>query len=305
MSEYTEYTIANEVITATISTKGAELVSIKRNADGREYIWDGNPKFWKRHSPVLFPLIGKYKNNESIYNGTTYQMGQHGFARDTEFELVSKTDSEIWFSMTDNADTLRKYPFHFQLECGFQVEGSTVHVLWKVTNTDKQTIYFSLGAHPAFAAPADCNSIDGHASLAGCKLQFYKNGTPVSQVSYGLLSDDGLLMDGQHKLPLDNSGHALFTADLFDQDALVVENHQADQVSILNNDGNAFVTIAFDTPVFGVWSPVHANVPFLCIEPWFGRCDRESFSGTLADREWGNTLEAGKIFAKNYTITIA
>lgn len=313
-----EYKISNEYITATISSMGAELISLKRNKDGKEYIWDGNPKFWKRHSPVLFPLIGKYKNNQSCFDGKEYQMGQHGFARDTEFTLKSQTDTEIWLYMTDSASTLEKYPFHFQFECGFKLDQSSVKVLWNVTNMDNQTIYFSLGAHPAFVIPAatpestptvtptatSTATLASTRSMVDCKLEFKHAGKSLDNITYSLLSSDGLMIDENHMLPLVN-GDITITADMFNQDALVIENYQADQVCIKDANDHTFVIVSFDTPVLGIWSPMNSNVPFVCIEPWYGRCDRTDFSSTLKDREWGNTLDAGERFTRSYTITIA
>ena len=286
------FNISTSEITVTISSLGAELISVKNNFDNREYIWGANPKYWKRHSPVLFPLVGRYKDDKYQYQGKEYSMTQHGFARDKEFKLTMKSENEIWFNIEADEDTLSKYPFQFKLECGYRVIDNRVKVMWKVTNKDTKKMYFSLGAHPAFAPPS--SAVD----MTKCSLQFDRN---ESSIVYSLLNQNGLILDDKHTLLLDNKCIEI-TPDMFDKDALVIENNQTNEVSLLDGSNKPFVTVKFETPLFGVWSPVKSNVPFVCIEPWYGRSDRASFDGDLEVREWGNELDAGKIFEANYTI---
>ena len=335
-----EYIIENEVLKAVINSKGCELTSVVRKSDNGEFMWDGNPDAWKRHSPVLFPLIGKYKNDTCHYNGYEYHMSQHGFARDMEFALVNKTDTSIIMKLTETEETLAKYPFTFELECGFELQENSIKVIWNVMNTNNIDMFFSIGGHPAFVNP------DKKGSLAGCSLDF---NTSADSIKYSLLDDNGLLTDEIHSLQLtsrvdsinahaeqhwnnenishdtnhninNNANHntncnvnnnanrniktATITSDMFDLDAMVIENTQASQVS-LSYENKPFVTVDFSAPVFGIWSPVKKNVPFVCIEPWYGRADRASFNGELSEREWGNTLGANETFSRDYTITFA
>ena len=139
-----EYKIENEFLEAVVCSKGCELVSVKTKKDGAEHIWQGNPDAWKRHAPVLFPLVGKYKDNKTEYQGKTYEMSQHGFARDMEFVPVSKTKDSIVMNLTDTKETLEKYPFHFELQCSFTLKGSSIEAGWKVINSDVETMYFSI-----------------------------------------------------------------------------------------------------------------------------------------------------------------
>ena len=286
------FKISSGEITVTISTLGAELISVKNNSDEREYLWCANPQYWKRHSPVLFPIVGRYKNDRAYYEGKAYSMTQHGFARDKEFELTMINENEIWFNIESDEDTLAKYPFQFKLECGYRVTGNSVEVMWKVTNKDTKRMYFSLGAHPAFAPPA--TDVD----MTNCSLKF--NGKNDSIV-YSLLNQDGLLLDDKLTLPLENECIGI-TSDMFNKDALVIENSQTNEVSLLDGNNNPYVTVKFDAPLFGVWSPVKSNVPFVCIEPWYGRSDRATFDGDLESREWGNELDAGEVFEAKYII---
>jgi len=288
------FNISTREITVTISSLGAELISVKNNLDNREYMWCANPKYWKRHSPVLFPLVGRYNNDKFQYQGKEYSMKQHGFARDKEFALTTKSENEIWFNIEADEDTLSNYPFKFKLECGYRAIKNSVEVMWKVTNNDTKKMYFSLGAHPAFAPPS--SDVD----MTNCSLKFNLN---EDEIVYSLLNQEGLLLDDKYILSLENKCIGI-TPDMFDKDALVIENSQSKEVSLLDENNKPFVTVKSDAALFGVWSPVKSNVPFVCIEPWYGRSDRDSFDGDLETREWGNELDTGKVFEANYFIVL-
>ena len=129
------------------------MKSLKDNKTEQEYLWQADPKFWGRTSPVLFPIVGNYAQKQSVYEGKTYTLSQHGFARDMEFDLESQTEEEIWFVLKDTESTLEKYPFHFILKVGYRLSGRQVEVMWKVENPNDKKMYFSIGGHPAFNCP--------------------------------------------------------------------------------------------------------------------------------------------------------
>jgi galactose mutarotase-like enzyme len=285
-----EYIIENEQLKAMVSSKGCELISVTGKENNREYIWNANPDAWKRHAPVLFPLVGKYRDNKTLYNGEEYPLSQHGFARDMEFEPVSVTKTEVVMKLTDTEETLKKYPFHFELICSYRLEKNAVTAKWQVNNTNSETMYFSIGGHPAFVPSKD--------TCEGCKICIQ---TEENALEYKLLNADGLVKDEVHQQPLDKNGCIIVTKDMFDKDAWIVENPKIHQVSLLEDD-KPFVTVNFNSPVFGLWSPVGKGVPFVCIEPWYGRADAEDFAGNLADREYGNKLAAGAEFVAEYAI---
>ena len=143
------YQLKNEELTLTVISAGAEMKSLKDNKTEQEYLWQADPKFWGRTSPVLFPIVGNYVQKQSVYEGKTYTLSQHGFARDMEFDLESQTEEEIWFVLKDTESTLEKYPFHFALHIGYELCKNEVKVNWTVENTDTKELYFSIGAHPA------------------------------------------------------------------------------------------------------------------------------------------------------------
>ena len=146
------FQIGNGKLTIQVDSNGAELKSLKKITTGEEFMWEGNPAFWKRTSPVLFPLVGGLREGSYLYHGQRYQMGQHGLARDMEFKLKSQTDREIWFALESSRETLAKYPYEFLLELGYELQENTLIVKWKVTNPSLQEMYFSIGGIRLFAA---------------------------------------------------------------------------------------------------------------------------------------------------------
>ena len=143
--------LSNSELQIMVSADGAELCSLQCN--GKEYLWQADPAYWNRHSPVLFPIVGRVWDNTYRCCGETYSLGQHGFARDMKFQLVSMKDDEVWYRLTDNEETHKKYPYSFCLEIGYRIKQKKVHVMWRVKNTDKGDMYFQIGAHPAFYFP--------------------------------------------------------------------------------------------------------------------------------------------------------
>lgn len=286
------FQISNDKITIQVDSMGAELKSLKEVAAGREYMWDANPQYWKRTSPVLFPLVGGLQNGVYRLDGREYPMGQHGFARDMEFQLKSQSAHDIWFTLESNEDTLRRYPYPFVLELGYELDGRTVIVKWRVKNPAGERMYFSIGGHPAFLCPIE-------------------EGT--SQWDYGIRFDgvekvvssclEGGLVNGKTETyQLENSVLPV-TEHLFDGDALVIEHDQVHSVSLIRPDGTAYLTVSFDAPLFGIWSPPKKEAPFICIEPWYGRCDSAGWSGDWTERDWTQMLEAGETFEASYRVT--
>lgn len=278
------YYLENEYLKIAVESLGAELSSIFSNAEGRELLWQGDPKFWGRKSPVLFPVVGKYRGLKTVYDGKEYLLGQHGFARDSEFSLINQSENHISFELCSDEETLSKYPFKFRLVCSFTLTKNKITVGWRVENTDDRTIYFSIGAHPAFY----CEK--------GKTVLTMKNG---SDIKYNLLNGDGLYTYEKHEI----APSFTLTEEIFDNDALIIENSKVNEISLSDN-GVEYISLKFDAPLFGIWSPAKKNAPFVCIEPWYGRCDAFDFSGDISEREWGNSLKKGGIFYKEYEIAV-
>ncbi|MBP3273857.1 MAG: aldose 1-epimerase family protein [Butyrivibrio sp.] len=286
-----KYSISNDIYNLTVSDHGAEITSLLKN--GRELMWQADPAFWGRTSPVLFPQVGAVWEKKYRFGGKTFEMGQHGFARDMDFNLVSETGDELIFELRDTEETRAKYPFAFVLRIGYKLTYGGVEVIWEVVNPSDSDMYFSIGGHPAFNC--DLNK-DRLLFMNGADAV---SGNLVSNIV--ALDGSGCLSDRTKEVKL-KDGILELKPELFDEDALVIENRQADRVTILGSDKKEIVSVSFDAPLFGVWSPVHKNAPFVCIEPWYGRCDRAGFAGDLAEREYGNKLTAGEKFKVSYTI---
>ncbi|MCR5770474.1 MAG: aldose 1-epimerase family protein [Butyrivibrio sp.] len=289
------YNISNEELTVSVDSSGAEIRSVKDKSD-YEYMWQADPTYWKRTSPVLFPLVGNYKDKESVYNGKTYVMSQHGFARDMEFQLVDSSKDSIVFRLEDNEDTLKKYPFKFMLEVEYVLNEKSISVNWRVSGKDEDVIYFSIGAHPAF----NCTLEDSYLTFSKEKGASKSAPSKEKLVSY-VLNSEGLITSKTNDYALDD-GKLHLSNELFAGDALVIEDIQARSVSLFEND-KRIVTVDFDAPLFGLWSPAGKNAPFMCIEPWYGRADGEDFDKTLENRKYGNMLKAGDVFEEGYTMT--
>ncbi|MDE6873804.1 MAG: aldose 1-epimerase family protein [Lachnospiraceae bacterium] len=295
------HTVENEELKVQVSDHGGELVSIVRKADGQEYLWNADPAFWNRHAPVLFPFVGGLRDKTYRYQGKSYSLGQHGFARDMEFELVSNSGTEIWHRLVPTKETRANYPFEFELETGLRLFRNQVVVLWRVQNKSKtEDMYFSIGGHPAFLCP-----VGGRGKRCDYEILF----EGVSIVNTRMLAG-GLAMTGLEQLELEKKeiggktyGAVKVDEHLFDRDAYVIEGHQTREVALADPNGKIYLAVKFDAPLFGVWAP-RGNAPFVCIEPWYGRCDSVDFAGTLEEKAYINTLEPGQVFSKNYHICI-
>lgn len=285
-------TIKNDFLKIGIDSHGAELCSIKDKA-GNEYLWQADPAFWKRHSPILFPIVGSVNNGEFMIDGHHYHMSQHGFARDSDFTLTSHDDRTAWYELKSNEATLQNYPYRFTLHVSYTLTDNTIEVMWRVHNDDSREMYFQIGAHPAFYYP-DYGE-DGERGY----LRFDKD----NQFEYLRIGQNACASLVRHTQMLDDRCLKLDTH-TFDIDTFIIEGGQIRRVELLDKQKRPYLTMRFDAPVLGLWSPPKKNAPFVCIEPWYGRCDRENFSGEFSERDHVNRLTPGATFTASYKITI-
>lgn len=294
------YVLENETLYVEIDPQGAELKAVTNKLTGQDYLWYADKKYWGRTSPVLFPFVGSLANKEFTYEGKTYPMGQHGFARDMKFELLRQTEDSVWFELTSNAETIAKYPFAFVLQIGYELSDNAIKVLWKVINPGQeemehpsQPLYFSIGAHPAILCPMNLEE-----SKAGYKL-FFEGADEIHH--RGNSNETGLALYEDITLKLEDH-RAEITPEFFDRCTYIIEGKQTKCVGLETPEGKRYFTMEFDTPLFAIWSPEGKNAPFVCIEPWFGRCDACDFEGSLAEREFGNVLQKDEVFEAEYTM---
>lgn len=305
--------LSNGILTIEVNRHGAELCSIRK--DGTEYLWQADPAFWKRHSPVLFPIVGSLWNGRYRIAGKEYEMSQHGFARDMDFTLVSQSPDALWYRLESDEQTLKRYPFPFVLEIGYTLSGNTVGVHWKVTNPASDRMYFQIGAHPAFFYPdfdpqshergsflleRQGAAADGAPSQADASAgsEASRNG---DRFLYDLIKEKGCAdpdtkYECGSRIAIDDS--------TFEKDALIFEDSQVGKVTLLTKDGRPWVSLSFDAPLVGLWSPVSGKAPFVCIEPWYGRCDRAGFEGDFSERDWVRCLGPSETFTAGYQITL-
>lgn len=288
-------TLKNEVLTVEVSAHGAELQSIRKGET--EYLWYGDPKYWGRRSPVLFPIVGSVWEKRYRVDGKEYELGQHGFARDMDFTLVEASDTEVRYRLESSEDTLAKYPYPFVLEIAYRLRGNELDVIWEVTNPSDKTMHFQIGAHPAFIYPDYGPDTKGRGHFTFDK---------ADGLECVKLADKGCVdYAARYPLPM-KDGILKLESDTFDPvNTFVLEDSQVKEVNMFKEDGTPWLSVFFDAPVTGIWSPPGENAPFICIEPWYGRCDRMGYEGEYKDKDWMNVLAPGEKFSSVYTIAIA
>lgn len=287
-----KFTLKNEYLEISINSLGAELYSIKSVDTGREYLWNADSSFWNRHSPILFPIVGKVWNGEYIVEDKIYQLSQHGFARDSEFSLKSRTNNQVIFSLKYDDTTLSKYPYLFELLISYTLTNKKITVDWEVINLDKKEIYFQIGAHPAFMYYDPQNEVKSY-------LKFEDKKQVISQS----LNSDGYLTPGlEYSIPLKNGLYKI-TDSTFHGKTWILEN-QVNSVSLLTIDKQAYIRLSFDAPVLGIWAPDKDQSPFICLEPWYGRCDSENYNGDYINKDFINRVNNGESFYASYDIEI-
>lgn len=286
-------TLKNDILTIGVKDHGAELCSIRKG--DTEYLWQADPAFWTRHSPVLFPIVGSVWNGCFKVGGDEYRMGQHGFARDMDFTLIDHAEDRIRYRLESSDETLAKYPWPFSLEIAYRLRGNKVDVIWEVTNLSDHPMPFQIGAHPAFYYPD---------YKADTKERGFFSFDRSEDIEYILIKEKGCA-DPEAKYPLQlKDGMLPIDTSSFDRDAFIIEDSQVGKVTLHRQDGTPWLALSFDAPLVGLWSPPGKNAPFVCIEPWYGRCDRVGFDGQFVDRDWVNVLSPGDTFHGEYSIEI-
>ena len=286
--------LKNNQLTIIVSEKGAELQSIK-DANGKEYLWQGDPKYWGRRSPILFPIVCSVNNETYRVDGKEYHLPRHGFARDAEFTLIYQSERKVTLALESSAETKAVYPYDFTLSVSYVLDENKIGVIWHVHNTDTREIHFQIGGHPAFNVP---------------------DMKPGADQQGRIRLDNAEPMDALHSYP--DSSHAMdevpfieaedgmieFSNNTWRNDSIKVHKCQLHRAELLNKAGEAEVTVEFRTPVVAFWSPYGKQAPFVCIEPWYGIGDPRGFDGEFKDKPLMNHLQPGASFMSKYTIAI-
>ena len=268
-----EIYIENEHFRASFASKGAELQYITGVDSGTEYLWSGDAEYWPKFSPVLFPIIGALKENTYHFEGEKYVLSRHGFARDMEFEVEKLSEHEVLFSLKHNNETLKNYPFEFELRLRYKIFGASLCCTYEVINPAEKELLFSIGGHPAFAAP-----LNKQGAYNDYFLQFNAN----DELTFHVI-EDNLISNKTITLNLDDKRLHL-KHELFYNDALVIKNLKSNSISLMNQKNYNGINFKFENfPYFGIWAAKDAD--FVCLEPWCGIADSVNHNQQLEDKE--------------------
>jgi galactose mutarotase-like enzyme len=282
--------IENEFFRVEVNSSGAELMSVFSKTVNKELLWQGDKQWWPRKAPVLFPIVGKLKNDTYSFNGNQYQLAQHGFARDKNFTLIGSDEQKLIYALESDNDTLQKYPFRFRLILTYELKERSLITHYKVENHDKQPMYFSIGAHPGFICPLYTDQ-----TLNDYYLEFEHK----EQLERYLL-ENGCLNGQTESIGTDTRILEL-NEDQFAKDAIVLKNLQSQSLVLRNKKNSYSLKMTFkDFPYFGIWKK--PGSPFLCLEPWCGIADNTGHKGEITNKEGINRLLAGEKFERSFSI---
>lgn len=286
------HTLENKHLKIAIKNEGAELSGLQKKATNTEYLWQADPAHWARHAPVLFPIVGRLKEDTYTLGGKKFSMKQHGLARNLSFSLLKQDPYTITFELNSDKKTLKQYPFPFRLHIQYALKENDLIVFYRVINPAKEALYFSIGGHPAFNCPLKKGE-----KRSDYQLVFDKKETVSTQrLTAGIRNGIQVpILKGKKKLPI--------TDDLFAEDALVFQQLRSNKVHLQKGTKKI---LSFDFkgfPYLGIWSKSEHS-PFVCIEPWYGVADKEAHNQALPNKEGIMRLEGKSSFDCYYVITI-
>ncbi|WP_057915478.1 aldose 1-epimerase family protein [Peribacillus muralis] len=286
--------IQNDWLKVGIVSNGAEVREVKHKKNELNYMWTGDSTYWGRVSPVLFPIVGRLKEDQYQLDGQTYKMSQHGFLRDVEFTVEKLTTDHVSFVFESAGRFIDVYPYEFKATIEYALNEDSLSVRWKIENKNMEEMYFSIGAHPAFRIPLLENETINDYSL---KIASVNN---KDALEYEL--KDSLIHE---KAAINNNETIPLTKSLFANDALVYSNIDCTTLTS-NKTGHGVEVTHTDFPFVGIWSKHDQTegtmAPFVCIEPWYGIADTHDTSGNLKEKFGVNRLGAGETFQAEYEI---
>ncbi|KJZ84714.1 MULTISPECIES: aldose 1-epimerase family protein [Clostridium] len=288
-----EYILENSKLRIKSRTYGGEITSILNKENKEEYLWNGNPEYWKYHAPILFPIVGKVADSKYRVNGKVYELPQHGLARVSEFSMIDKKEDEITFELKYSEESLKVYPYKFSLKSNYRLEDDGVRITYIVENLDDKKIYFSIGAHPAFMCPIDKNDL-----LENCYIEFNK----IENSKQITLTEEGYLSHSSSDC-LKDTNKLILSKELFKNDALVFNDLKSNKMTIKSKKSDKSLEVDFTGfPYMGIWAPKD-GAPFVCIEPWFGHADYYDFNGDFTEKEGINSIDVCEKFSCTYKVT--
>lgn len=287
------YTIQNKNLKVKINSLGAELWSIQ-DKDGLEYLWQGAPEYWKDRGLQLFPYIGRLTGGMYCFQGMKYAMDIHGFLKDSEMDVSEKTETGIVFELSENADTIRQYPFRFQLKIGFRLEGNRIHIQYLVQNKDAQKMYFGIGGHPGFNVP-----LEGNRKFEDYYLEFAGN-EYLEKIE---MTEDCFVKGKTSMLPLEDGGRLRLHHELFDEDAVIVKR-TFQKLYMGCGKGKHVEVMCPDMRYLGIWHAPKTDAPYICLEPWTSLPSRKGVTEDIAFQKDLIGLDAGRTYENKWEIKV-
>lgn len=292
MSQPAQVKIRNAQLTCDVAVRGAELLSLRDAATHDEFIWQRDPDFWASSAPILFPVIGRFKDGGYLLDSRFYEIPKHGFARDMDFSLIDSTDSSATFRLVNSEATMSSFPFLFELQVTFSLCHRTLSVEYRVVNQNDGLMFFALGSHPAFNLPTSMGPLEDWS------IRFNAIEDPVCyRVAANLLSS------APERFEFDVDNGFTLTSDIFARDALIFKGIRSRHLEIVHRTQG--VRVHFDTggaPTLGIWSKPGA--PYVCLEPWCGFDDSSEINVDIRQKLDMFRLAAGGTFATGYRITV-
>lgn len=282
--------------TARVDSLGAQLISLM-DAEGTEYIWQRDERYWSFCAPVLFPVVGRTKNGIIRVEGREYKMPKHGLVRKAEFSLAQQTEGRITLRYTSNQQTRAAYPFEFIFSVTFVLEKDRLTTTYTVENVDEKMLYFCIGGHPAFNVP-----LSGEEDFEDWELVF----APDEPLYSNYVLSNEAISSTQKDLIESKNGVVKLDRHLFDNDAMIFESVQHRHVQLRSSKTGRGVQVDFDDfPTLGIWSkgaPIDAR--FVCIEPWQGMGFRDDEGYELSEKKDILSLETGNKYEASFTVQV-
>lgn len=287
-------TIQNEFLPLTVTTLGAQMMSI-RSTDSCEYLWQGDPKYWADRAPTLFPFIGRLTNNRYRIQGTEYSMGIHGFAAASDFSIAQKGEDKLVLSLNSNSDTRMQYPFDFSLQITYHLKLNGIEILYEVHNLSSVTMPFGIGGHPGFRVPLETGE-----HFEDYILEFSQKCQP-DRVGF---TPTVYLSGHDIPYPLEDGKRLFLRHELFDEDAVILKN-MAREVTLRSKNGHRAVTVSYpQMPYLGIWHWPQTDAPYVCIEPWSSLPARQDVVEEFSCKSDMIQLAPGENYENLWTITI-
>lgn len=280
--------IENEYLKVGVKEHGCELTSFYSKKADFEYLWQGDAAYWTGQSPILFPIVGRLIDDKYTLNGKEYELMKHGFARNMDWKFVSSDESSMTFSLTETEETLKMYPYSFELIVSFAISGKTLSVTHKIVNRNDSVMYCSLGAHPAFnCAIGDRLVFDLPETLETEKIDLVRSLRLPETVSV-----------------LNNETDIVITNDIFNEDALILHGVKSEHITLKSDNHSRTVKFSLgDAPYLGIWAKPGA--PYVCIEPWLGVNDSQIKKDDFSQKDGINAVNAGEALVYTWSAEVS